>query len=46
MEAILDAQAAVKLDRESLEALEALGVALYSAGDFELALIQFYRANR
>ena len=45
-EAIKDAKEALRYNRTSLTGLEAYGVALYSAGDFELALVQFYRANR
>ena len=45
-DAICDARAAVERNNESLLAREALGKAFYSAGQFEHAMAQFYRANR
>ena len=46
MDSIQDARNAVDLNKESFLAREALGKALYSAGCFEHALVQFYKANR
>ena len=45
-DAICDARTAVEMNNESLLAREALGKAFYSAGQFEHAMAQFYRANR
>ena len=46
MDSIQDARNAVDLNKESFLAREALVKALYSAGCFEHALVQFYKANR
>ena len=46
LEAIEDAEAAIQQNCESVAAREALAQALYSDGQFEKALIQFYRVMR
>ena len=45
-EAVEDAMRAAERDVNSIAAKEALGKALYSDGKFELALVEFHRANR
>ena len=45
-ESVDDALKAVEINSESFQAREALGRAFYSAGCFEHALLQFYKANR
>ena len=45
-ESVDDALKAVEINSESFQAREALGKAFYSAGCFEHALLQFYKANR
>ena len=45
-ESIEDARNAVAISSQSFLAREALGKALYSAGYFEHALVEFYKANR
>ena len=46
LEAIQDAEVAIQQNCESVAAREALAQALYSDGQFEKALIQFYRVMR
>ena len=45
-EAVEDAMRAAERNANSLAAKEALGKALYSNGQFEMALVEFHRANR
>ena len=45
-QSIADAEEAVNINKHSAPARQALGIALYSAGQFENALVQFYKANR
>ena len=45
-ESVDDASKAVEINTESFQVREALGKAFYSAGCFEHALLQFYKANR
>ena len=45
-EAVLDALEAAKINPNNSAAKEALAVALYANGEFEKALIQFYRVYR
>ena len=45
-EAIADARQAVKIEPISVVAKEILGKALYSAGQFENALVEFHKADR
>ena len=45
-ESIEDAGEAVNINNQSAPARAALGTALYTAGHFESALVQFYKANR
>ena len=45
-QAIIDARKAVSLEPSSVVAKETLGRALYSAGQFENALVEFHKAYR
>ena len=45
-EAITDAKEALKKNSWSKEARHNLGKALYASGQFEAALLHFYRASR
>ena len=41
-----DAKSAIKMNFSSISARQNLGEALYSSGEFESALLHFYRAAR
>ena len=45
-EAVADSRLAVKRQPDSVPAKETLGKALYSAGQFEMALVEFHKAHR
>ena len=45
-EAIADARLAVERQPDSVAAKDTLGKALYSAGQFEKALVEFHKAYR